>query len=224
MTEDKTPKEIAPEVAERQLAVDEHEKLFELVRQHGGRAMAAVVVAVAVIIGMTYLQMSRQAEKTRASQALAEAAEIQDFQAVADEFGETAAGSLAQLGVGAEHFRSGQFAEAYQAYEVFVAAYPDHPMREGAEFCMIQCREAEGKVDEALAAYDALGADLEDGHYLAGLVVMGKSRCLIEQGNLEKARTVLEDFIAADPENTWVPQAETSLLLMERDLRAGPQS
>jgi TolA-binding protein len=220
MAEDKTPMEPQPDVAERKAVPDEHEELMRLLRRHGGPVGAGVLVAVVAIVAWAMYRTSRQAAEVRAADALAVATGAEALETVAREHAESAVAPIAELGLGAELYRAGRFAEAHEAYARFVANRPDHPMRRGAEFCMLQCREGEQAFEEALAGYRAMEQDLGEDHYLNGPSVLGQSRCLVSLGRLEEARTTLEGFIAANPESSWVQQAETILLLVERDLRA----
>ncbi len=197
----------------------EHEQLMDILREHGGPVLAGVVVAVVIVLGVTAYQTSKQDKAARAAQSLGAATDVEGFQQVLSQFEGTPSAKVALLGVGAESYSLGQYEQAFDAYREFVDANPGHPMAKGAEICKVQCIEAQGKLDEALAGFNAFAA-ANGGHYLATFASIGEARCLEQLGRFEEARAIYEEVIAADPEGTWARQAETSLQLVQRQIRA----
>jgi tetratricopeptide (TPR) repeat protein len=197
----------------------EHEQLMVILREHGGPVLAGVVIAVAIVLGVTAYRTSQADKAARAAQALSTASGVEGFQQVVSQFEGTPSATVALLGIGAESYGLGQYEQALDAYEQFVSANPGHPMAKGAEICKIQCLEAQGKLDEALAGFRAFaGAHPE--HYLAAFASIGEARCLEQLGRFEEARAIYEEVIAADSEGIWARQAETSLQLVQRQIRA----
>jgi len=50
--------------------------------------------------------------------------------------------------------------------------------------------------------------------------VMGAARCREQLGQFDDARVLYEDFIAANPDSSWLPQAESGLLFLKKAERA----
>ena len=50
--------------------------------------------------------------------------------------------------------------------------------------------------------------------------MFGAARCRQQLGQFDEARALYEDFIAANPESTWLPQAESGLLFLKKAERA----
>lgn len=209
----------APESPLGEPVQSEHEQLMNILRQHGGPVLAGVVIGVAIIIAVMAYRTSQEEKVARAAQSLSAASGVEGFQQVLSAFEGTPSAKVALLGVGAESYSLGQYEQAHDAYNRFLTDNPSHPMAKGAEICKIQCIEAQGKLDEALTGFRAFAAANTD-HYLGSFAAIGEARCLEQLERYEEARAIYEEIIAADPEGTWARQAETSLELVQRQIRA----
>ena len=94
--------------------------------------------------------------------------------------------------------RIGRTAEGLGAFADFLEHYPGHERAPYARLGIGQARLIEGKLDEAIAAFDAvIGAEPPADPGKAGrieavfLAALGKARCLVRQDNVDEARTLV---------------------------------
>lgn len=119
-------------------------------------------------------------------------------------------------------YAEGNYDPANAAYERFLKEYPTHELAPVAEFGQLLCREArmnKDDLDSALKGFAGFAAKHPDS-FLVNEATFGRARCMEELGRLEEARQVYEDFKVAHPsENIWQERAETSLKIVEAELR-----
>ncbi|HEY8241405.1 MAG TPA: tetratricopeptide repeat protein, partial [Kiritimatiellia bacterium] len=101
----------------------------------------------------------------------------------------------------------------------FEEKFPAHDLKPIAEIGRAQCLEAMGRTDEALQAFAAFLAAHPD-HYLTPVATFGKGRTLEQAGKLQDAKAVYEDYLVANPSNDWSARAQSSLLFVQKTMRA----
>ena len=202
---------------------DELGQLKALLREHGTPVLTGVLIAVVAVGGWQMYRSHQRGEADRASAMITNARDITQIQQVATLYKETPSGAMAQLSVAADHFGSGRYVQAQDAYAQFRQDYPDYPLGAIAEYGLAQCLEATGSLEQALDAYTTF-VEVHPDSYLAPQAELGRGRTLEQLGRLDDARVVYEDFIAARPESPWLADADALLNLVERQLRASSGS
>ncbi|MBN1270419.1 MAG: tetratricopeptide repeat protein [Kiritimatiellae bacterium] len=197
----------------------EAELLFDYAREYLRPIVIGVVAALVIYGGWVGYRIRKQGREEQANQRLAGATTIEQVQQVARDYEDTSAGPSAQLTLAAGYLHAGQYALAQETYKEFEARYSDHEMRPAAQLGLAYCAEAGGQIDDALARFTAFAEQYKN-HYLAPVALLSRARCLEQAGRFDEAKAAYEDFIAANPESRWVPQAETALLYVEKEMRA----
>lgn len=196
-------------------------------QRHGSHALTAILAVLIAITGFNMLRSRLERRTVEADRRLASAQSVTDFEALIRDFEKTGTAPLAVLSLGKLHFDNGNYEAALTQYERFLTQWPTHDMTTAATLGRIFCIEARGQqgaLEEAAAAFAAFAAG-NPGHYLYPQAVFGQARCLEQLNRLEEARTLYEDFIAANPDNLWSTRAEELLTAIQRRLRrAAPQA
>ena len=177
---------------------DELSQLRDLVREHGTPVLTGILVAVVAVGGWQMYRSHKRGEADQASAMITNARDIAQIQQVASLYKQTPSGAMAQLSVAADHFGSGRYVQAQEAYAQFRQDYPDHAMGATAEYGLAQCLEATGSIEQGLAAYEQF-LQAHPNHYLVPQIELGRGRSLEQLGRLDEARVTYEDFIAARP-------------------------
>lgn len=197
--------------------LERHEvhEVLDFLRSYGKTIGGSILLAVVVYLGMTWFRQSRIRDAAEASRLLASAQTPEQYQAILGAYAGTPVAPIAQLGLAAEYFRSGQYDQALAQYDAFLRAEPEHLLRPDVELNRIQCQEALRKYAEALAAYEAYAKQYAD-HYRQPAARLGQGRCLEQLGRLDEARAVYEDVITASPDSAWAGQASSYLQVMPK--------
>ena len=199
-------------------APEEVQEVMELVREYAVPAAIGLGLVLVVFLGFTAWRGYKRGLSERAATGLLTARSVQDLENVVTQFPDTPSAPAALLTLAAEQLHSGQYLNAQNAYGRFEMQFPDHPLRPVARIGTAYCMEGDGRIAEADAAFRAFAAEYPD-HYLAAVAVIGQARCQEQLNNLEGAREIYDDFIAANPESPWIQQAKTALLYLEKNMR-----
>ena len=192
---------------------------IDKIREYGTPIVTGVLAALVVVGGFQLYRSNKNSTAETASTLLSNAGNATQLQEITDQYSGTSSAPIAQLALAADYYSRGQYQLAQRGYQKFNEVYPDHAMRDTADYGLACCLEATGYLDEALESYAALFSDKPD-HYLAPLATLGQGRVLTQLGRLEEARVVYEDFIASNPESPWLTDAESLLLFVQKDLRS----
>ncbi len=176
------------------------------------------VIVIAVVAGGLRRSMARN-QAVRAAAMLRQARSLNDLQAVISTYPKAPSAPVAMLQAANEMFHSGQYDQALMHYAEFEKKYPEHEFAAAMKLYKAYCFESSLQFEEALSAYRSF---VESGkeRYLRPIATFGIARCHEQMGKLNDAKVVYEDFIAANPNSDWLPQAETALRYVNRKIRA----
>lgn len=200
-------------------AKSEVEMLRGFFKEYGQTLIIAAGVCLAVVLGLGAYRNHKEAEALSASQLLMNARSSEELQQVVNQYPSAPIAPLALLGLASRYYDEGQYEAARHAYAQFETKYPAHALLAVASIGRAQCLEGEGQFEESLAMYEAFVSAQPD-HFLAPLARLGKARTLVQMGRLADARVEYEDFITANPDSEWVTLAESSLMFVEKEIRA----
>ncbi len=113
------------------------------------------------------------------------------------EMGDTDAKTLGELVSAARAMREGKFADAKAAYEAFLAANAEHPLRFLAYEGLALALEATGDVDGAVAQLDALAP--QAGSFYRDQALFHKARMLEGQGKADDALATYKTYVEEYP-------------------------
>jgi len=200
---------------------EELERLLALLRRHGGTIALAVCVALVAAGGGIFYRRHAAAKTEKAAMMLASSRTVQELENIVKDYPSSGAAPLALLKAAKGYFDSGSYDMALKKYDEFRENFADHQMEAAARLGRAHCLEARGQVEDALLAFIAFSTG-EPGHFLAPQAVFGQGRCLEQLGRMGEARTVYEDFIAANQDSNWLPLAEEMLETVNRKIERGP--
>lgn len=197
--------------------LEQHEvhEVLDFLKSYGKTIGGSILLAVLVYLGLSWFRQSRVRDAAEASRLLAAAQTPEQFQAILGAYADAPVAPIAQLGLAAEYFRSGQYDQAMAQYDAFLKAEPKHLLRPDVELNRIQCQEALRQYPEALVAYQAFAKKYAD-HYRQPAARLGEGRCLEQMGRLDEARAVYEDVMTASPDSAWAGQAGSYLQVMPK--------
>lgn len=200
----------------------ENKEVFEVLKflkKYGKYMAGGAALLLVAYIAYAVNQQIQVNKENAAAQALASARQLQDLKAVVNNFPDTAVAPAAILEIANRTFHQGNYEQALIEFDRFAEKYPDHRNMKTVELSRAYCREAMLQLEEAMVAYQEF-AEKYEGDPMAPLALFGQARIYEMQGLLQDAKAVYEDYIASDAEGIWVPQAETALRYLERQMRA----
>lgn len=115
-------------------------------------------------------------------------------------------------------YTAGQYAEALQAFEVFLREFPGSPLLPEASLGAAASLEAQGKASEALARYQELTTRFPESS-LASRARLGQARLFEQQGDQQQAFRIYQD-LAARTSGGVGQFGQTSPLQMEANIAA----
>ncbi|HAS84189.1 MAG TPA: hypothetical protein DCS43_16305 [Verrucomicrobia bacterium] len=189
--------------------------------QYGSYAVSAVLIVLIALTAGHMLKNRRQSRMAEASQRLAVAQTAADLESIIADFRTSDVAPLAHIALAKINFENGEYDLALSQYDAFLKQWPDHEMKTTAQLGRIVCIEARGQapaLQEAATAFAAFAAE-NKGHFLAPQAIFGQARCFEQLGDLEKARTLYEDFIASHPDDLWNTRAEELLETLKHRLK-----
>jgi predicted negative regulator of RcsB-dependent stress response len=216
MTENKP----APNAVEKE-KLKEHEDLqvLHFLKEYGMPLVLGVSVALLAYLGFVTYKNHQAGIRRRAAQNLMQAQSAEQLQAIVDQYPNTPSAPIAMLTLAANYLHGGQYPMARNQYARFEREHADHMLKPAAVLGQAYCVEAEGNPEGALASYQKF-QDEYAGHFLLPQAIFGQARCLEQLGRFEEAKTVYEEYLEANPESRWAPQAESSLLYVDKTQRA----
>lgn len=204
---------------DHELEKDEVQEVLEFLRKNGTSIAIAIAIGVIASLGVVFYRNSQEQKRKYAAKALASAKSPESLMAITKEYKDTPSAPIAMLELAAEKFNQGEYEAAAETYRSFRNEYPKHDLAPAVKVCIAMCQEANGMPAEAISTCKSFLAGNSD-HFMAPVATFTQARSHIQKGELEKARTVYEDFIAANPESDWVSQAESALRYVNKEIRA----
>ena len=217
---DSEPNKQMPDTRKVQPA-PETDAVLDVLRSYGPAAAIALILALAIFLGITFHRQRQASAHIEASQQFMQAQTADQLQMIVDEYPKTVTAPMALLALASERYHEGAFDLAEMHYSQFIERHSDHAMRPAAELGLAYCDEARGHLDNALGGFRSFMAVHGD-HYLAGPARLAEARVLAQLGRHDEAREIYEDIVD-DPEHPWRTQARSDLLYMEKNIRARAQ-
>lgn len=193
--------------------------LLDFLKENGVAILGGAVLAGALFLGWSLYRNHRLQQRATAADMLFSAQSAEQVQQVLSRYPGTPAAALAQLVLAGNAFDEGQYEYAETLFARFLKDHPDHELADHARFGIIQCREASGRLDEALADY-ARFAQEHPGHYLEAAAVMGQGRVLEQLGRYEEAIAVYSNLVARVDDERWRMRAESAIGFARKEMRA----
>jgi tetratricopeptide (TPR) repeat protein len=114
---------------------------------------------------------------------------------------------MALIQAGALLFNEGDYEGALTQYQAFLAAYPQHPLNNNAQWAALHCQESLDQLETALAGYQAYTpADL-----LYPQAQLAMARIHEKQNDWTKAKAVYQRILDEMPDSPYAGQAELFL-------------
>ncbi len=165
--------------------------------EKGGKKTVLVLILILAAYGAWRFYRTHEAQtKTAAATALASAWTTEELEEAVTAFGARDIGPLLKLRLAKNYFDSARYEEALALYETLPGSL-DEAFKDIPAMGRAQSLEALGRIDEALAAYEALGAGEKDAPFTLTAQI-GAARCLCQKGDKTKALARLSAMKAAN--------------------------
>lgn len=210
------------DVAERMTGGLLHAQVYA---QEHWRPIAVVVAAVvalgSVLIGTREYGAGHRAEAAtafyEANKLEGSAERLEALATVADAYAGTGGGLEAAFAAAQSAFESEEYARAGRLYTHVVDTNADSPLAAAAAIGLGAALEAEGKPEEAVAAYDrALG--MTQGRYAHPQAQLALARLAEAQGNVADALVLYREVVGAQPGTLWERDATARLAELQPDV------
>ena len=172
--------------------------------------VGAVALLVLALLGSEFYQAAQRRRAQESSVALDGAKTISEYQKVIDQYPGTPAAANAYLLLASEKIEAKDFAGAAETWQVFAQKFPKHPQVAAALLARGNALAAQGKTDEARAAYQQV-ASAHSTDYTAPLAFLEEATLLKSQRKLEDARRVYENVVASYGNTNEANQARQEL-------------
>ncbi|WFB37675.1 tetratricopeptide repeat protein [Kiritimatiellota bacterium B12222] len=176
----------------------------------------APVTAVILLGATAFMWNQGQKNNIRSEvlQAYTQATTADALELVADSFPKQPEAPLARLQAASMYFNQGNFESALTQYELFVEAYPSHPMAFNAQWGVWMSQEGLGELETAMSGFQSVTSE----DLLFQQALLGQARIFEKQGQNAKALAIY-DLIQADyPESAWSEQARVFGQVVSRKL------
>jgi tetratricopeptide (TPR) repeat protein len=127
------------------------------------------------------------------------------FAQVADNYPGTSGGAHALLAAGEIYFEAGQFAQAQQMFERFLAERGDSPLASEAAVGVAASLEVQGKLPEAAAHYEAMLQRGQDSTWPQ--VKSALARIYTEQNQPDRALQQYKEMLQVNNNDSWTMEA-----------------
>ncbi len=204
-----TPQQLKASEVERR-AREEQEEAMATVKEYSKLAVIAVAGVLVVTAGLGYVKNQKATVRSNAARLFSEAETPEQLQEVVDTYGKTSTAPFALSASAKRHFDKGEYQKAYDAYDRVLRDYPDFEFAAGAVYGKNFCLEAMGEIEKAIEGWDGYLA-VHEKYFLTPSAILAKARCLVHLQRYPDARTIYEDFIAANPGTSWSAQAQDLL-------------
>lgn len=211
-----------PDEAHRQqqqaLAEAEVKEVINFLHKYLKPAAIGLIAICIAILAVNFTKSNNAKKETLADTALLAAQSATEYQAILDQYSNTAAAPLALMSLAQLKFNTGDTITAERIYSEFGEKYPNHAMAAQAEFSRISCKEAMKQFDEAAKEYGEFKNTHQNSH-LAPEALLGKARCLETTNKLPEAKQVYEDIVAFYPNTRWGQVAAVNMAVLNSKLK-----
>jgi tetratricopeptide (TPR) repeat protein len=195
------------------------EKLHVWFEQNRNIVIGVCIVVIVVAAVVIFLRWKEASTETAASQAMARAKTIAEWEQVATLYPTTKVAPGALLLAAESFFDQGRYGDAQATYEKFLQKYPRDAFADSAQYGVAACLEAQAKTKDdfskAIAAYDSLLSTYKDSFH-AGEANLAIARCLEAQGEFAQAYQRLENTIAMMANSQWAREAAARKAVLSR--------
>ena len=175
--------------------------------RHKNKAIGALVLALAAVIGYTVFLSVRASALASANAALSAAKSIDELKKVITDHPTSVVAGDAYLVLAQRQSEAKEFEAAAASAKALTEKFPDHPLAGGAWLAMGANFEAAGKLDEADAAFKS-AADRPAADFAVPLALLARANIAKLRGNPTEARRFLDDVIVRYPGSAPAMQAE----------------
>ena len=172
--------------------------------------VGAVALLVLALLGSEFYQGTQRRRAQESSVALDGAKTITEYQKVIDQYPGTLAAANAYLLLASEKIDAKDYAGAAETWQTFAQKFPKHPQVAAALLARGNALAAQGKVDDARAAYQQV-TSAHSTDYTAPLAFLEEATLLKSQRKLEDARRVYENVVASYGNTNEAKQAQQEL-------------
>jgi len=173
-----------------------------------------LVVLIIIVGGLGvyfYLESQRDQMEASARDAVVQAKTPEDLVKVADQFPKADQATLALLSAADGSFAKHDYATAIADYQrIIQSATADAELRASAQIGLASTQEANGKIDDALNTYLAVG-QLGDKSAYAPFAYNAAAHLYEQRGDKDNQRKTLTALAGLDPDSTFVKQAQNEL-------------
>lgn len=185
----------------------------------GPKTVAIAGAVLAVAAGIVFYCAHRQQEQNTAVAALNSASTAEDYEAILS--GNAPAAAAAQLPLARGLYSAGDYEKALAAYDAALDDLDEPAFRDVAALGRACTLEAMGRLDEALAAVEALEKTFPaEGpvHFLTSECLLAKARILCQKGDKAAAKAALKPLLEAAEDSVlakYTPQAERTVKIID---------
>jgi predicted negative regulator of RcsB-dependent stress response len=164
--------------------------------------------------GLAYTQLQMTLPVGTSAQQMADG-----YLAIANKYQGTLAGQRARLQAGAVQFSAGNYPEALAQFQNFLTTESGSPLTVAARMGIAASLEAQGKLDDAMAAYRAVVSGFPDATD-AIVAKFSQGRVLELQGKLTEAVTFYQDTARSPLAGSLASEAAQRVALIQVKLAA----
>ncbi len=172
--------------------------------------VGAVMVLILALLSSEYYQANQRRHAQEASAALDGSKTVSEYQKVIDQYPGTLAAANAYLLLASDKVDAKDYAGAAETWQTFTQKFPKHPQVSAALLARGNALAAQGKIDEARAAYQQV-TSAHSTDYTAPLAFLEEATLLKSQRKLEDARRVYENVVASYGNSIEANQARQEL-------------
>ena len=172
--------------------------------------VGAVVLLILALLGSELYRNNQLRRAQEASAALDGSKTIGEYQKVIDQYPGTLAAANAYLLMASDKADTKDYAGAAETWQTFTQKFPKHPQVAAALLARGNALAAQGKIDEARAAYQQV-TSAHSTDYTAPLAFLEEATLLKSQRKLEDARRVYENVVASYGNSIEANQARQEL-------------
>lgn len=187
---------------------DELKELSDWWERHGNLASTVLLVLAVAIVGARLWKAHAASRAEQAAAAFASASSLEDLEAATRDYASTPEAPAALLRAAARLCRQGDYQAARERYTDFLRHHASHALAPVARLGVAFTDEANGDYAPALATYEKHIAEAGSDDYLVPVATLGKARCLALLGNVDEARTVIDQFTADKSGTEWAIHAD----------------
>ena len=187
--------------------------------QHGRKVVVGLVAVLAVGLGIVYWRNQRAEEEERAAVRLATARDPYSLQGIIKDYPGKEVAAQALLRLGDLYFQQGMLADAANAYQQFLAAFPRDDQVPAALLGLATIQEASGNFAAAKEQYIQLVTSRPNA-YTSIAAKLGAARCAFKLGQKKEARQLYEELLPVVQETPWQMETQLGWTLLARETGA----